>query len=183
MSANARPPIPPADAIEALALRHAETQRRCEALLPLLAPAGAAPAPAPAARATAAAELLAYFDGAAQRAREAQEHGVFPALIESMAGSDAVCLRGMTDGLRDERRRLDGIWRARLRPALAQLAAHAPATIDEAAARAWVADFQRYLQAADEELLPMAARLLTDEALAELGERWPPESIAPGALP
>uniref|UniRef100_UPI00333FD21E hemerythrin domain-containing protein n=1 Tax=Castellaniella defragrans TaxID=75697 RepID=UPI00333FD21E len=168
------PTTPSPDPLETLAARHAETRRRCAALPGLLASGNDAPAVS--FRAAQAAELLAYFDGPARRARQIQEQCLFPALIESMAGSDAVCLRGMTEGLRSERQRLDGIWHARLRPALAQLAAGEPAAIDAAAVQAWTEDFQRCLQRADDELLPMAARLLTDEALSTLGEcRLPDE--------
>ncbi|MER1968646.1 hemerythrin domain-containing protein [Castellaniella sp. GW247-6E4] len=176
MPTAATPPLPPAiDPIEALAARHAETRRHCEALRRLAAGGGAATG------AKRAAELLAYFDGPARQAREDQEQDLFPALIESMAGSDAVCLRGMTEGLRAERARLDGIWRARMRPALAQMAAGAPTTLDEAEAGAWAEDFHRHLQMADEELLPMAARLLADDVLAELSARWREAQAAPRA--
>lgn len=173
MSAHAA--TPPADPIDALLARHAETSRQCDALLQLSA-AGPGTAPIE----SRAADLLAYFDGPAQAARRIQEHGLFPALIESMAGSDAVCLRGMTQGLRDERRRLDGIWRARLRPALARLAAGAdPATTwDAATVQSWVEDFKQYLCMADEELLPMAARLLIDETWATPDESWPSDPPA-----
>ncbi len=168
------PAHPAADPLAALAARHAETRRRCEALrrLAVEEEGGAASGADRTEHANQAAELLAYFDGPARHAREAQERDLFPALIESMAGSDAVCLRGMTEGLRGERARLDGLWRGRLRPVLARLAAGEAARLDPETTGAWAEDFQRHLEAADDELLAMAARLLTDEALAELGERW-----------
>src|SRR6185503_2632875 len=49
-----------------------------------------------------------------------EERDLFPALIESMAGSDAVCLREMIDGLRDDHEALAVAWRD-LRPSFAAL--------------------------------------------------------------
>ena len=48
---------------------------------------------------TAAASVLRYFDTAAVHHHEDEEEDLFPALIESMAGSDAVCLHALVDGL------------------------------------------------------------------------------------
>lgn len=49
---------------------------------------------------TAAANVLRYFDISARHHHADEEEDVFPALIESMAGSDAVCLREMIEGLK-----------------------------------------------------------------------------------
>jgi hypothetical protein len=89
---------------------------------------------------------------------------LFPALIESMAGSDAVCLKGLTGGLARHAADLERQWRQVIRPALAQGAAPPP---DLAA---WLTGFDAYLQRCDEELLPMAARLLDDAALNALAQ-------------
>lgn len=46
---------------------------------------------------TAAISLLRYFDTSAGHHHADEEDDIFPALIESMAGSDAICLRAMID--------------------------------------------------------------------------------------
>ncbi|HEY8708825.1 MAG TPA: hemerythrin domain-containing protein [Burkholderiaceae bacterium] len=74
---------------------------------------------------TAAAGVLRYFDTSAKQHHADEEEGLFPALIESMAGSDAVCLRALTEGLAADHRERD--------------------------------------------LLPMAARLLSDDDLEHIG--------------
>jgi hypothetical protein len=45
----------------------------------------------------AAASVMRYFDSSANHHHDDEEHDLFPALIESMAGSDAVCLRDLTE--------------------------------------------------------------------------------------
>ncbi|MGB6242604.1 MAG: hypothetical protein WBF69_08980 [Castellaniella sp.] len=102
------------------------------------------------------AEAIAWFDGPAPARRSMMQQVLFPALIEAMAGSDAVCLKGMTQGLSDLGQALDRRWRA---------IRHLD---DPAALRAWADDYRTYLDQADEELLPMSSRLLDDSALEQL---------------
>ncbi|MFT3800798.1 MAG: hemerythrin domain-containing protein [Burkholderiaceae bacterium] len=114
--------------------------------------------------------VLLCFDTLAPDLYADEEADLFPALIESMAGSDPVCLREMTTGLTAEHRELDIGWH-RLREPLAEIAAgrmpaHAP---DEAVVAQWLALCDRHLAREDEELLPMAARLIDDATLARIG--------------
>ena len=60
---------------------------------------------------TAAANVMRYFDTAAKHHHADEEEDLFPALIESMAGSDPVCLRELTAGLAAEHRELEARWR------------------------------------------------------------------------
>ncbi|GAA0782809.1 hemerythrin domain-containing protein [Castellaniella ginsengisoli] len=133
--------------IARLLAAHAETRRHLDAL----ADAGADAWPGAAA----------WFEGPARTAYEILETRLFPALIESMAGSDAVCLKGLTGGLARDRADLERRWRQAVRSAAADPAAR------EALA-AWIEDYRGWLACADEELLPMAARLLDDAALDAL---------------
>ncbi len=138
------------DPIARLLAVHAETRRHLQAL------AAADAAALPAARA--------WIEGPARIAHDILEDRLFPALIESMAGSDAVCLQGMTGGLTRDRAGLDRRWHRIVRSAL-----DAPA--DPAAREAladWTGDYLAWLARTDEELLPMAARLLDDAALDAL---------------
>lgn len=118
---------------------------------------------------TAAASVLRYFDTAAMHHHRDEEEDLFPALIESMAGSDAVCLHGLVDGLTQEHRQLEAAWR-RLQGALQALGAGQPAELDGARVDAFCALYATHIQREEDELLPMAARLLDDRALADIGQ-------------
>jgi len=96
-----------------------------------------------------------------------EERDLFPALIESMAGSDPVCLRELIDGLRDDHDALASAWRD-LRPSFAALAAGSPSTLDSTRVDALIARGERLFRREDQELLPMASRLLSDEARQEI---------------
>lgn len=107
------------------------------------------------------AQAVAWFNGPAPAQHQILQQQLFPALIESMAGSDAVCLNGMTQGLSEQGQALNHRWHA--------IRDHLDAP--ETAARtlpSWIDDYRRYLQQTDEELLPMADRLLDDDALEQL---------------
>ena len=118
---------------------------------------------------TAAARVVRYFDLAAPDHHADEERDLFPALLESMAGSDAVCLRELTESLTADHRRLQAGWEA-LRPALLRLAAGEMAMPDASAVDHWVDACRQHITREDAELLPMAARLLADVALAQIGQ-------------
>jgi hypothetical protein len=63
-------------------------------------------------RLEAAAAVMRYFDTSAVHHQADEEVDLFPALIEAMAGSDAVCLRELTASLTGEHRELEQRWRA-----------------------------------------------------------------------
>jgi hemerythrin-like domain-containing protein len=118
---------------------------------------------------TAAARLLHYFDVAAIHHHADEENDLFPALLESMAGSDAVCLRAMIDRLSAEHRALETTWRG-LRGALERVAAGERVALDEPAIASLLDMYEGHIEFEESELFPMAERLLGDEALAHLGE-------------
>ncbi|MFT0532532.1 hypothetical protein ACMHYJ_06805 [Castellaniella hirudinis] len=105
---------------------------------------------------------LAWFDGPAPAQHRLLRTVLCPLLIESMAGSDAVCIQGMAQGLGLQGAELDRQWRREIAPGLR---ARPP---ECTALPAWVRQYQAYLQRADDELLPMAGRLLDDQALDAL---------------
>ena len=94
------------------------------------------------------------------------EH-LFPALIESMAGSDAICLRQMVDGLTADHRTLEACWQ-HLRGVLERIAAGECVPLLADAVEVLAACHERHMEREERELLPMAARLLSDEDLARL---------------
>jgi len=118
---------------------------------------------------TAAASVLRYFDTAAVHHHRDEEDDLFPALIESMAGSDAYCLHALVDGLTQEHRQLEAAWR-RLHGPLQAVSEGRAGELDAARVDDFCAQYAAHIQREEDELLPMAARLLDDHALADIGQ-------------
>ena len=152
--------------LEMLSACHARIERQC-ATLRRLVPHLEAHGADEEARA-AAANVIRYFDSSAQHHHDDEEEDLFPALLESMAGSDAVCLRDLTDALKAEHRALDADWR-RVRASLAQIAAGTSTHLASDDVEALVGRYERHIAREEQELLPMAARLLGDEDVARIG--------------
>lgn len=96
---------------------------------------------------------------AAMRAHVAvQELALFPLLTDSMAGSDAVCLRNIADELCAEHRTIKLLW-ARVT---------STEKTDELDIEALVALCERHVACERDELWPMAERLLSNEELARI---------------
>ena len=152
--------------LEMLSACHGRIERQCATLrrlVPHLASHGADED----ARA-AAASIMRYFDNAAKHHHEDEEKDLFPALIESMTGSDPVCLREMTQGLAEEHRELEARWR-HLRAKLEQIVAGSAVPLSSEDVQALVRLYERHMEREEQELLPMAARLLSDDALERIG--------------
>lgn len=152
--------------LEMLSACHGRIERQCATLrrlVPHLASHGADED----ARA-AAASIMRYFDSAAKHHHEDEEKDLFPALIESMAGSDPVCLREMTQGLAEEHRELEARWR-HLRAKLERIFAGHGVPLSSEDVQALVGLYERHMEREEQELLPMAARLLNDDALERIG--------------
>ena len=152
--------------LEMLQACHQRIHKQC-AKLRRLVPHLAAHGADDAAR-EAAAQVLRYFDTAAQHHHADEEQDLFPALLESMAGSDAVCLRELIDGLIAQHRELDARWRT-LRPVLDRIAAGDDAVLHGAAVEALAEAYAAHIQREEGELLPMATRLLGDAELQRIG--------------
>ena len=152
--------------LEMLASCHGRIEQQCQTLRRLLAhlPVHGADRQAQ----EAAAAVMRYFDSAARHHHEDEEEDLFPALLESMAGSDARCLRDMTQALSDEHRRLDLRWQ-RLRAMIEALAAGRSAWLDAAVVDDFIAAQLKHVAREDAELLPMATCLLGDDALRDIG--------------
>ena len=152
--------------LEMLAACHLRIEQQCATLQRLAAhlPAHGADADAR----SAALGVMRYFDTAARDHHADEEADLFPALLESMAGSDAVCLRELTAGLASEHRELEERWRV-LRLTLEQVAAGEPALLAPQDVQAFVERYEQHLAREDDELLPMAGRLLSDAQIDEIG--------------
>lgn len=117
----------------------------------------------------AAAHVLRYFETAGKLHHQDEEDDLFPALIESMAASDARCLVALTQTLLAGHRTQDALWLP-LRDTLTRIARGEQATTLSAAdVLPWLTQHAQHLQHEDEVLLPMAKRLLSDAALEQIG--------------
>ena len=116
----------------------------------------------------AAAAVMRYFDIAARQHHEDEERDLFPALLESMAGSDPVCLRELTSNLAAEHRELEVAWR-RIRAVLERVEAGEAVALDPEHVESFVDLYARHIEREEKELLPMAARLLSDGELDVIG--------------
>jgi hypothetical protein len=114
--------------------------------------------------------VLRYFDLSVTVHHRDEEDDLHPALVESMAGSDPVCLREMAEAATLAHRAIEAAWRT-LRPAFVALARAEPARVDPAAVDVLVAACEHSFAHEDRELLPTAHRLLDDEMLRQLRER------------
>ncbi|MGK8222009.1 hemerythrin domain-containing protein [Achromobacter xylosoxidans] len=154
----------PDDPLGLLSACHGRIARQCETLRRL---AAHLPAHGSDAAAQVAAAVVRYFQTAALHHHEDEEEDLFPALIESMVGSDAVCLRALVDGLVADHARLAALW-APLRQTLEAVADGRPAELPAAQVEAFAAAYAEHIRREEDELLPMAARLVSDEALAAI---------------
>ncbi len=116
----------------------------------------------------AAAQVLRYFDTAAVHHHADEEQDLFPALLESMAGSDAVCLRELIDALRMQHRELDARWKE-VKRVLDRVAVGESVPLEAAAVEAMAEAYTAHIALEEGELLPMAARLLDDASLQRMG--------------
>ncbi|TEA78005.1 hemerythrin domain-containing protein [Allopusillimonas ginsengisoli] len=152
--------------LEMLAACHVRIERYCATLSRLSGHALEQGSDADAQRA--AAGIIRYFDTAAVLHHADEEEDLFPALLESMAGSDAVCIRELTSALSAEHRLLESAWRT-LRASLQRIAAGKPALLPDAAVITFTSTYARHMRIEEDEVLPMAARLLSDHDIDRIG--------------
>ncbi|MCA6215892.1 hemerythrin domain-containing protein [Ideonella sp. B7] len=131
------------------------------------------------AAAEAAAAVLRYFDLAGPKHHADEEEDLFPALFESVAGSDAVCLRELTEALKAQHREFEWRWAA-LRGPLAEIAAGRAAPLDAPAVAAFGTLYAEHIAREEGELLPLAQRLLADTVQADIGRAMRQRRGAPG---
>ncbi len=152
--------------LEMLAACHGRVQHQCETLQRLLAHLKDHRADRPAQEAARA--VMRYFDTAARHHHEDEEQDLFPALLESMAGSDATCLRELTAALRNDHRALERHWQ-RVRVALLQVQEGQASTLACTDVPGFIDRYAQHIAREETELLPMAARLISAEELDRIG--------------
>ena len=79
-----------------------------------------------------------YFDTSAKQHHADEEQDLFPALLESMAGSDPVCLRELTAALTAEHRELEARWQD-VRAVLERVIAGEHVLLDRIPSKRWCA--------------------------------------------
>jgi hemerythrin-like domain-containing protein len=152
--------------LEMLSACHTRIERQCATLRRLVPHLAAHGADADAR--AAAANVMRYFDTSGVQHHADEEDDLFPALLEALPGSDPVCVRDLTDSLAAEHRELEARW-ARVRAVLERVAAGDAATLASADVEALVGLYERHIEREERELLPMAARLLSDAELDAVG--------------
>ena len=153
--------------LQLLAELHGRLQGYCSALLRLEGQVSAVGASA--AVHAAAGGLRRNVDRLTGRLHQDEEQELFPALRDCMAGSDAVCIRQMIDARVEEHREIETRWLG-VRQWLEQVEAGQAAPPARGTVAAFVDLYLSHLTQEDGELLPMAERLLSDDALAQIGE-------------
>lgn len=152
--------------LEMLSECHRRAEERCATmrhLVPHLSAHGV-----DAAAREAAESIVRYFDIAAPKHHADEEEDLFPALIESMAGSDALCLREIVAALEAEHRLLDRQWSV-LRGELSRIIDGESTGLDQRIVEAFARDYAAHIAREERELLPMAERLLSSETIAQIG--------------
>jgi hemerythrin-like domain-containing protein len=108
--------------------------------------------------------LLRYFEIAAKNHHEDEENNLFPMLLESMAGSDAVCINEIINVLKEEHIHLERIWQS-IKDPLELIASGTIASIDETQILLLATTYEKHINLEENELFPMAKRLLNEEQL------------------
>lgn len=114
-----------------------------------------------------------YFEVAAVHHHADEEQDLFPAMLEAMAGSDAVCIRELTNALKDDHARLGHQWANLMQALQRQLQSDPPAVNETNLAKLadqFVQDYRMHIEREENELLPMAQRLLDDQYLDRIGQ-------------
>jgi hemerythrin-like domain-containing protein len=111
--------------------------------------------------------VLRFFDNEVPQHYADEEEDLFPALIDSMAGSDAVCLHDLTEGSTRQHRALAAQWDT-LRASLEGIASARPVFLSAQAVENFVGQWADHIGREESDLLPMASRLLTDDELTRI---------------
>lgn len=161
------PAAGPEAPLDMLCACHTRVEKQCQTLL-RLQPHLLAHGSDSSAR-EAASAVLRYFDIAAKHHHEDEEKDLFPALLEAMAGSDAVCIRELTQVLQAEHRQLETRW-ATLREKLTAIAEGDPVLLTPDDVTDFAQAYRSHILKEDTELLPMAERLLGNDDLKRIGQ-------------
>ena len=148
--------------LEMLAACHDRIQERCELLHRLGRHVTEVGADEQARQA--AANIMRYFDTAAENHHRDEEEDVFPRLLSA----DAAACERLVVQLRDEHARMRDAWAA-LRPMLARIAAGEAMPLDAGELERFTVLHTNHIALEERELFPLAQRLFDDDALTATG--------------
>jgi len=152
--------------LEMLSACHGRVERQCQTLLRLV-PHLAANGPDQAAR-EAAQNILRYFDTSAKHHHADEEEDLFPALLQVASGTERAQLRQLIDALLGQHRELEQAW-GQLRWKLEGIWLGTMPGLDADEVARLVDLYRLHIAREEEELLPLAARLLGDAELDAVG--------------
>jgi hemerythrin-like domain-containing protein len=152
--------------LEMLSACHGRVERQCQTLRRLVPHLAAHGSDADARKA--ASNVMRYFDTAAQDHHADEEADLFPALLQAAAGDDAERVPALVALLLAEHRELATHWQ-QVRATLVRVAAGEPVTLEAAEVEALVTRYEKHIACEEEELLPLAGRLLDLSTLDDIG--------------
>jgi hemerythrin-like domain-containing protein len=152
--------------LEMLSACHGRVEDQCQTLLRLVAHL-AANGPDQAAR-EAAQNVMRYFDTSARHHHADEEEDLFPALLQSAPQAGLAALRELIHALQAQHRRLEQAW-AQLRPKLEAILPGTSPGLDADEVGRLVELYRSHIAREEEELLPLAARILGAAQLDGVG--------------
>lgn len=152
--------------LEMLSACHGRVERQCQTLLRLV-PHLAANGPDQAAR-EAAQNVVRYFDTSARHHHADEEEDLFPALLRSASETGFAHLRDLIAALRAQHRELEQAW-GQLRWKLERIWLGVKSELDADEVGRLAELYRSHIAREEEELLPLAARLLGESQLDAIG--------------
>jgi hemerythrin-like domain-containing protein len=116
----------------------------------------------------AARRILNYFVDAAPNHHLDEESDLFPALIAAVSSEEKATLESTIARLKSEHVSLDAMWH-RVQSKLEEVEAGQASSLTEASAHNLGAAYEQHIRFEESELLPLARRLLSSGALAQIG--------------
>ena len=152
--------------LEMLSACHGRVERQCQTVLRLV-PHLVANGPDQTAR-EAAQNVMRYFDTSAKHHHADEEEDLFPALLQSAPEAKLPRLRELVAALCAQHRELEQAW-ARLRLKLEGILLGTTSELDAGEAARMVGLYRQHIAREEEELLPLAARILGTAQLDSVG--------------
>lgn len=152
--------------LEMLSACHGRVERQCQTMLRLV-PHFAANGPDQAAR-EAAQNIMRYFDTSAKHHHADEEEDLFPMLLREVQGPDLARLHTLIDTLLAQHRELEQAW-SQVRWKLEGIWLGMKPELTLAEVERMVELYRAHIAIEEEQLLPLAARLLGDTQLDVVG--------------
>lgn len=152
--------------LEMLSACHGRVERQCQTMLRLV-PHFAANGPDQAAR-EAARNVMRYFDTSARDHHADEEQDLFPALLRTAPEAELARLGELIDTLRAQHRALEQAW-LQLRPKLEGISLGRTPELNANEVGRLVDLYTSHIAREEEELLPLATRLLDAAQLDTVG--------------